>query len=377
MEGKRLRLSIHAISDPRKIFEIEEELDAFIIKNSKNPFVLSVFIKETMESTLQKGSIPIVLVFMTEGKIIGIAPLLLRKKIGIRFANLLFDFWFSPDFIFNAEYSEVCMQNSLTFIFDHLKCKLATFELPAESLNLHILERVCKTNRICIDKKNDADLNHRIIPVESTWDNFQKSRGKYFRQEFRGIERKLGSAGKWQIILFENKDHEQDAFRRIIDVERVSWKQNWRLKQHVSADVQLFQLWEGSSLAIRTCPSFKRSVWFLELNGHAIAYSLVIQYKGTAYIAKTSYDNQYREFYPGIYAINGAVRDLFNCGRVKTIDFMTNLPFVKKWASVHQLRFRFLLWKGFLPNLFELIVQQLQISRVMRRLIPKIISLFG
>jgi hypothetical protein len=368
VEDNGLRLSICAISDPKKLSEIQEELDAFIIKNSRNPFMLTAFIKEMMESTLQKGSIPIVLVLKADEKIIGAAPLLLTKKFGMRFTKLLFDFWFSPDFIFDEVYREVCMQNSLTFIFGHLKSKFATFDLPAESLSLHLLEQACETNRIYISKKNDADLNHRIIPVDRTWTDFQKSRGKYFRQEFRGIERKLGRAGKWQILLFENNDHEQDAFQKIIDVEKTSWKQNWRLQQHVSEDVQLFQLWNGSSSAIKTCPGFKRSVWFLELNGHPIAYSLVILYKGTAYVTKTSYDNQYREIYPGIYAINESVRYLFNSGGVKTIDFMTNLPFVQKWASMHQLRVRFLLSKGFLPNLLTLLIQQPQ-TRIMWRLI--------
>ena len=56
--------------------------------------MLSAFIKEKMESTLQEDSIPMVLVFRTDGKIIGVASLSLRKKFGIRFAKLLFDFGF-------------------------------------------------------------------------------------------------------------------------------------------------------------------------------------------------------------------------------------------------------------------------------------------
>jgi hypothetical protein len=371
MRVNELRLSIHAISDPRKISEIEEELDAFIIKNSRNPFMLSVFIKETMESTLRKDSIPIVLVLMTDGKIIGVAPLSLRKKFGIRFAKLLFEFWFSPDFIFDTEYNEVCMQNSLNFIFGHLGCRFATLDLPAESLNLHILERMCETNRIYIRKKNDARLDHSIIPVEHTWNDFQKSKSKNFRQKFKRIERHLCSAGKWQILLFENEKNEQDVLQKIMDIEKTSWKQNWRRQHHALVDESLLKFWEGSSLAIRTYPDFKRSVWFLELNDHAIAYSLVVQYKGTAYMCKTSYNNQYRKFSLGIYINNVMVRDSFNSGSITMIDLMTNLPFYKYWTSKYMLRVRLLLWKGFLPNLFELLIQRPQTRRIMWRLIPE------
>jgi hypothetical protein len=336
--------------------------------------MLSVFIKETMESTLQKDSIPIVLVLMADGKIIGVVSLSLRKKFGIRFASFLFDDHFSPDFVFDTGYSEVCLQNSLTFIFDNLGCRFTTLDLPAESLNLHILERMRETNRIYIRKENDAYLNHNIISVDRAWNDFKKLRGKNFRHRFKQIERRLSSAGQWQILLFENKDHEQGVLQKIMDIEKTSWKQNWRLQHHALVDESLLKFWwEGSSLAIRTYPDLKRSTWFLELNGYAIAYSLVLQYKGTAYIGKTSYNNQYRKIYPGIYVNNVAIQNLFNCGGIKTIDFMTNLPFHEIWKPKNLLRTRLLLFKGSLPNL-ELIIQLPQIRRAMRRLIPELVK---
>ena len=362
-----------AILDPRKISAIREELDAFIGKNSDNPFLLSVFIKQTMESALRKGTIPILLFFRTEGRIIGAVPLVIGKRFGIRFAAFLFDFWFSPDFIFDLERNEICMQNTLSYLFNHLKCQFATFDLPAGSLNVPVLERICATNGITYRKKNDAYLNHRIIPVERTWADFKKSRGKKFRCEFRSIERKLGNAGSWQITLFENTDHEEIALRKIKDVESASWKQIWRLQQNLLLDEQLFQLWTGSSFAIKTNPDFKRKVWLLELNGTTIAYSFAIQYKGTAYLAKTSYNKQYRGIYPGVYIFNWAIRDLFNCGEVKNIDFLTNLPFLKKWASQYKSRSRFVLHKGFLPKLLAILFQQPQIQSL-RRFIPKLLQ---
>jgi hypothetical protein len=365
---------MRAISDPKGISEIEEELDAFIIKNSRNPFMLTAFIKKTIESALLEDSIPVVLVFMTDGKIIGVAPLSLRKKFGIRFATLLFDFWFSPDFIFDTRYSEGCMQQSLNFIFDHLGCRLATLDLPAESPNLRILERMCETNRIAYRKKNDARLDHSILPVECTWNDFQKLKSKNVRQKFKKIERQLSCAGKSQVLLFENENNEQDVFRKIMKVEEVSWKQKWRVQHNALVDRDLLNIWAGSSLAIRSCPDFKRSVWFLELNDHAIAYTLVIEYKGTAYVAKTSYKYQYRKLSPGIYINNVMVRDLFNSDRIKTIDFTTNLPFYKYWTSRRLLRVRLFLRKGFLPNLLKLTIRQPQIRRIMWRLIPELVQ---
>jgi hypothetical protein len=375
MSVNRLKLSIKVISDPRRISEIEQEFDAFIIKNSRNPFMLSAFVKGKMELALRKNEVPLVLVLMTDGKIIGVAPIVLRKQFGIRFANMLLDFVSSPDFIFDLEHGEVCMWRSLDFVFGHLGCRFAILDFPAESMNLHILERICKTRSMGVRMKNGAGMSHSVIPVECAWNDFQKSRGGDFRRDFKSIRRHLDGAGKWQILLFENENDEQGVFRKIMDVEEASWKQNLRLQHHMgSMDEGLLFIWEASSLAIRRCPDFKRSVWFLELNGQAIAYSLVIQYKGTAYMMKTSYNNQYRRLYPGIYVNNEAIRDLFNCGRIRMIDFMTNLPAMRTWTFRRLLRFRLSLWREFLPNLFALAIRQRLIRNIMSYLIPELVS---
>lgn len=364
MRVNELRLSIHAISDPRKISEIEEELDAFIIKNSRNPFMLSVFIKERMESTLLKGSIPIVLVLMTDGKIIGVAPLLLRKKFGIQSAKLLFDFWFSPDFTFDTEYSEVCMQNSLTFIFDHLECRFAKFDLPAESPNFQALEQQCKVYGIDFRAKNHS--RHRILPVDCTWKRFQELKGSRWRNDLERTERKLDQIGSWRIMSIENVSNRPDVLERILDVERMSWKEPWRSKMHMTIDEDLFMIWEGSQRAARIESDFKCSVWFLEVNNETAAYAVAIKYKGTAFLAKTSFDNRYRKFYIGKLLTTMLIRDLFNGGQIKTIDFMTDLPFMNAWTFSSLNRATVLMWKGEIPTLAERVISNACVSRVLR-----------
>jgi hypothetical protein len=365
-----MKLSIYAISDPNKLSDFQEQLDAFIIEKSTNPFILSAFIKQKMESKLPKGSIPLILVLTLQKEIVGVAPLLISKKLGIRFANFLFDFYFSPDFVFDPDYRELCMQNCVSFIFDHLGCRFTDLHLPIESQNLKILEQICNSSQIHVYKENHEYLNHSIIPIEGTWDDFQKSRGTNFRHHFRSIEKKLSIVGPSQIKVFEGTNNEKEVLQWIIEIENASWKQNYRLQESIKEDEDLFALWEVSGLGVRTYPDFKRSVWFLELNNHPVAYSLVIQYKEIAYIAKTSYNNQYRKYYPSIYTINKIVSGLFNRGEVTLIDFMTNLSFMTRWTSKHLFRVRLSLTKGFLSIIFKFTFRQPQIRQVMRHLLP-------
>jgi CelD/BcsL family acetyltransferase involved in cellulose biosynthesis len=212
---------------------------------------------------------------------------------------------------------------------------------------------MCEANKIGFRNENDVPIDHAIVPVKSTWSDFQKSKSKSFIRKSENIERRLANAGRLNILRFENEDNEQDALGKITDIEEASWKQNWRVKHHYLADENLLNLWEASNLLTRSHLDFKRRVWMLELNDQPVAYNLALLYKGTAYMFKTSYKNQYRKFYPGIYINNIAIRDLFDSGNVQLIDFMTNLPFHKRWTSKYLVRVRFLMWKGFLAKLIR------------------------
>jgi hypothetical protein len=54
----KIGLSFEAISDPSKILELEQDIDGFVIKGSKNPFLLSGFIIQFMRSSQTRGWTP-------------------------------------------------------------------------------------------------------------------------------------------------------------------------------------------------------------------------------------------------------------------------------------------------------------------------------
>ncbi len=79
-------------------------------------------------------------------------------------------------------------------------------------------------------------------------------------------------------------------------------------------------------------PIYESEVWFLEVDGLAIAYRLVLVYKGTASFVKTSYNAQFKKFSPGKFLMNVAIRETFKKKiNVKKIDFITNLLVVQIW----------------------------------------------
>lgn len=350
---------IRVIPDPSKLLEIEGVWSTLINKCSKNPFFLSGFVKQFMEFSRSKGWAPLLLVISVDEMIVGIAPLMTKKKFGVRFVKFLSKSWFSPDFIIDDNYREVCITSILDFLFKTLRCQFVDLILPAESPNLRILKQKCEANRIyfCTKRGRWADMGHCIIPIDCTWDEFKSLRGKNFRKRFKKLERNLDQAGPWRIICVKNGNKGSDAIKKILDVERMSWKQAWRTQRGEKRDEDLLMIWKGSKHTARTEPSFKWNVWFLELNDQTLAYSLVLQYKEMAFIVKTSYDERYKRFYPGIYVNNAAIRELFNKRQNRKIDWLTDLPFHRNWTSMCLPRVRVMMSrKSVLPSIMGFVL---------------------
>jgi CelD/BcsL family acetyltransferase involved in cellulose biosynthesis len=363
-----IELSFHAISGPSKILELKEGLDAFVNKWSKNPFLLGGFISQYMRSNQVRGWTPFVLVVKADEKIVGTAPLMIKTRLGMRFAQFFLNDVFSPDFVIDDRYREACMGYVVEYLFKTLNCRFARFYLPAESPNLETLEQQCKVHGIGFSAKNQS--RHRIIPVECTWDEFQEKKGR--RRIIRQIERKLNQIGPWKIVYVENVSNRPDVLEKILDVERMSWKESWRSRMQIAPDEDLLTDWRGSQIVARTKTDFKCSVWFLQINRETVAYAFVDKYKGTAFIVKTSYDDRYSKFYVGKYIMHIAIRDMFNEGQIKTIDFLTELPFMSFWTSLSLSRIGVLMSKGNLATLAERLLSNTFVSRVLKVVLGKL-----
>jgi len=360
-----MKVSVRLISDSNGLHEVEGVWNVLVNKHSKNPILLSGFVKQFMEFNRSKGWTPLVLRISVDDMIVGIVPLMSKKKFGFRFVKFLFRSWFSPDFIVGDQYRETCIGHTLDFLFKTLRCRFVELTLPVESPNLRILKQKCKDKKIYFFTK--PGIAHCIIRVGHTWDEFQRLRGRDFRYRFKRIERHLDRAGAWRITCIDNGNTESDVYGRVLDVEKKSWKEAWRTRREMKIDPDLFMIWKGSQYTARTQPDFKWSIWFLELNDQPLAYTLVLQYKGMAFLMKTSYDERFKRFSPGMYILNTAIRELFHKREVRNIDFLTDFPFERTWTSMCLPRVRVMMSpKGFSAIIVRASSKLAEFSRVMR-----------
>jgi hypothetical protein len=349
-----MKIVTKIFTNASELSKIKKDLDIFLNSCCKNPFNLYPFVENYMRSFCQ-DSIPVILVSSVNKKIVGLAPLQLTKNLFIWRANFLFQYFVSPDFIVADEFREEVLRNFLYIIVKKLKCKIIDLDLPAESQNLPILERVSSDYKLVFRKQFMDAKSHCLISVQGSLSEFEKSQGGQFKRKFRRISRNIDEKGEWKVEIVENLQNDQnakDSFNKMMTIERTSWKEKWRLQAGCTIDKDLLWFWDSSLSATKTNPDFKCKIWFLELNNQSIAYHFVIEYRGTAFITKTSFAEKYRQLSPGIFVHQAIIAELFRTREIETIDFLTNLPFMKTWSTTCLPRVTFTLNKSYVSNPF-------------------------
>jgi len=362
-----MRPSIIAISDPLELARFSDERDEFMRRSSTNPFCLTGFVKEMMQLNHSRGWCPLVLCLTRDGATIGVAPLMTKIRFGVRYARFLLEPWMSSDFIFDDTCREFCMRFIIDYIFRTLHCAVLDLTLPAESRNANVLETVCEGSGFHCRKR--AVSGHTIIRVKGTWDEFTAARGRNFKKYFKLLERRLNRSGSWRIVRLSCDGRDSGAIERIHCVEKSSWKEAQR-KKTGKIDPTLSLCLKASKWTAERELDFRSWGCFLELGSKTLAYVLVLEYKGAALLVKTSFDERFREYYPGTYVLNESIRQLFDEEGVNTIDFVADLPFHKRWSSTCPGRVRVTMSRRYLSLYLCVLwafVAETRIIRMMRK----------
>ncbi len=299
-----------------------------------------------------QDTIPVILVSSVNKKIVGLAPLLLRKHLVSRSANFLLPYYVSPDFVVADEYREEVLRIFLNIIVKKMQCKLIDLDFPIESQNLPILENVYTDYKLIFTKQIIDTISHCVILVQNSSAEYEEAQRAQFKKKFRRISRNLDEAGDWKTITIDNLQNAQMAYDKMMIIEKKSWKENWRLNTGSTIDKDLQWIWDASLSAANTNPDFKCKVWFLELDDQAIAYQLVIEYRGTVFFAKTSFVEKYRHLSPGLFVQREIIAEQFKRKEIETIDFLTNLPYMKTWNVTRFSRVKFTFNQSSISNLF-------------------------
>ncbi len=330
-----MKISIRAISQPDSFEVIRKDCDSLVDYYCQTPILLSGFTSQFMDSNAKSDWKPLILTLLVDGEIVGVVSLKTAKKYGcFQIVKFLTSMHFSQDLVTESKYRDLFVSTTLDFLHKKLHCQMINLTLSKDSWAIPILEKKSKSLGLQFSIKQD--MGHRVLPVEKSWAEFEKFRGSSYRRKMKKIAQRLDEKGSWTITSMRPKDEVEllDLEKKILAIEGLSWKEEWRSQVGYKVDRDLLMVLKGSLATSERIQDFIWSVYFLELENHPIAYALVFEYKKVAYIVKTTYDKNYKSIYPGIFIVNAAIRELFIQNSVKYIDFLTDLSFMDTWTPL-------------------------------------------
>jgi hypothetical protein len=312
--------------------------DGFVRSFGSNPFYLGGFVSHYMRQCRHGGWTP-QLILMTEGgRTVGCVALKTRGMFGVKTATQLLPGVDGTDFVADPAHLEGLVLATLKVVFDRLRCQFLDLTLPSESPSLELLR--LSGGEIGLKLDNPPlkwhHKEHTVLRVQGTWGDFCKARGSNFVRHFKKIENRMSKEGEWKVERLVADGPEVMA--KVHTVERNSWKEGWRKERGIKEDTDLdafLEFWQES-----TDPNDVPRVWLLTLNGEPIAHEISLKLNDVVFLCKTSYDDRYAKLCPGVYITNIAIADLYDPGKVSTIDFMTPLPYLIRWTSLRLRRTR-------------------------------------
>jgi hypothetical protein len=347
-----MEIQVSLITDASQLSQSKEELEPYLAGQS-NPFLTYQFLSNALKVYNTNRETPVIIIYRFKREIIGVAALLLIKRFFFRIATSLPRHSFSPDFIFLNEYRSTLLELTINILFHKLNSKLLLLYLPAESQTNLCVQNLCVRTNLFLQQDAEHFLNHKITTIDKSWDELEGNRTSNLRRQFRVFERNLDNSGLWKITFTPlEPDNSAEIFNKIFEIENMSWKKI-RQEQTGVFDRDLPWILESSLSTLKQTGQFNASVGFLELNNTNVAYSLYLQFRETAYIAKTSFAEKYRRLYLGIFLNNEVIKNLFQKGEVKRVDWLTSLEFMRNWPSSSHIRFRYLISQGTMTYLIK------------------------
>ena len=339
-----------------QINEIKFDWDKYIINNYHNPIFLKEFIIERSLFYKKNGWECINIIFYYDDKVIGVIPLRYRRDFSHTYGKFLLQPHFSPDFIVSKGYEKKVVNSFLDIVLNKFNWYYLDLSMPIESKIMNSIKDMLNKKRI--NYSMYEGFEHRIIKKDVPYDVYYNNLANRNKKEFRRIERKLKRLGERKVTLYENGEINQKIMEDINEIEKRSWKQSYRIRRSMSKDPDIEMIWNASKNITFHEPSYKWSILFLELDNKKIAYAINLQLENYSTVIKTSFDNSYRKYSPGVQIVNEAVKELYSREEVECIDFLTNLPFSRKWSDTVFSRKRIILSPyRFIPRLIGAFTQ--------------------
>ena len=255
---------------------------------------------------------PIAFLFVRDGQsLVGLAPLL-RDDAGALSCSSSLAFPVNPhakraDFLHTVDRRAL-----LETVFEYLlqtrgSIRLALSHERTKAEDLATMQLAAQDQRLAVLVRDDGASP--IIRVSGDWDDYLRSRSSHFRREQARKCKKLEGAWNVRWTTARTAKEWERAMTDVLVIERNSWKDRAGTSFLTEDGVASFY----SNLARRCASRQWLRLHLLYLDDRPVAHIYGLVYKGEFYAVKTTYDEAYRSWSPGLvlfqYVIRQALQD--------------------------------------------------------------------
>jgi CelD/BcsL family acetyltransferase involved in cellulose biosynthesis len=191
------------------------------------------------------------------------------------------------------------------------------------------------------------------LAIDGPWASFYASRSQRFKKTIRNVQNRLERLGSVSIEEHQALAPGDARFEELIELTSRSWKADRGIAIATMPRMREF----FGELSRRATGRGWLDVWFLRLDGRAIAMEYQLRSNGVAYALRADYDLAYAASSPGS-ALNFAIaRSLFERGDVREYQMGPGQNEYKmRWASGCHETVRIQIYRaGLYPRLVHLI----------------------
>jgi len=231
-----------------------------------------------------------------------------------------------------------CPRSLVTPVNPHARrCALLAFRDPGpvvEAVLAH-LERTRRRSRVrlrCCDAASPAVAAFEacgsrhvmrvkegtpIIRLEGDWDDYLRSRDRRVRHQLSRKRKRLEAEWDAKWVSVADAAQADRALTEVLGIERRSWKDREGTSLLSEPGARAFYTRVARDCAARGWLRIE----LLHLDGEPVAHLFGVVFRGTYYALKTSYDEAYRAWSPGIVLFQHVIRRAFE-ENLHTFDFL-------------------------------------------------------
>ena len=156
------------------------------------------------------------------------------------------------------------------------------------------------------------------IPLEGTFQEYWESREDRLRKNNDRLRRRMAEKGlRLDFTIIRDPVGVADGIREFGRLESKGWKAG----KGTAVGVDDAQACFYRAVLEHLCEHGEGVIYQLRINGQVVATDICALRQEMAIVLKTTYDEDWRVYAPGVLLREDIVRDLYSCGQVRNYEF--------------------------------------------------------